>query len=620
MYKNESEEILQEKFLQYLEDNIVLFDGGMGTEIYDRGYFINKCYDAVTLESPDLIKKIHTEYIEAGADVIETNAFGANRDKLQKYGYAENTEKINRQGVEVAQEAAEDEAWIAGAVGPMRDRLAPIGDIAQEESRDIFRQQIGSLIEAGVDLIILETFNDLDELFIPLQVAKEIQNDIPVIAQMTLTRGGKSIYGHTPEIIANKLSESAADVIGLNCTVGPRKMLSAVEKMVGLTDKPISVMPNAGLPQKVDGRNIYMSSPEYIAEYSRRFVRVGAKVIGGCCGTNPEHIREISKFIKSISPRKKEPASKKKEKEEIQVEPIPMEKKSKFAHKIANGKFVKSVELVPPSGTDITQAEKTAKVLKKHDIDTVNIPDGPRAMTKMGATYLAKIFIDEVGIEPILHYTARDKNMLGIISDLLGIQAIGIKNMLLITGDPPKMGDYPDATAVFDIDSIGLISIADKMNHGIDMGGNSIGKPTEYFIGAGVNPAPVNMEEEMEHFERKVEAGAEYAITQPIFDVDKFKDFLDRIDHLDIPIIAGVWPLVSTKNAEFMNNELPEVTVSEKIMEKMKATSSKEEARQTGIKIAQETIMEIKDFIAGVEVSMPFGKVEYPLKVLEVLD
>ncbi|MCF7885442.1 MAG: bifunctional homocysteine S-methyltransferase/methylenetetrahydrofolate reductase [Candidatus Marinimicrobia bacterium] len=610
---------MEKDFLERLENNIVLFDGGMGTEIYDRGFFINKSYDAVTLKSPEIVREIHQNYIDAGADVIETNTFGANRDKLEKYGLEEKIEEINRRGAELALETACNKVWVAGSVGPLRRRLEPIGELTEKEVYDIFRQQIGTLIKTGVDLIILETFTDLQELLIAIKVVKEIKN-IPIISQMTINQDGKSFYGHPIEVITETLDSSQTDIIGLNCTIGPRKMLPAIEKMVHLTDKPISVLPNAGFPQKVEGRNIYLSSPEYMAEYARRFVQAGARIVGGCCGTKPDHIREMAKYVKSIEISPEKIKVETVHKEDERCAPVETERKSNFASKIVNGEFTVSLELVPPAGVNVTKVLDSARELSKYDIDTINIPDGPRALTRMGAIYLAKLFIDEVGIEPILHYTARDKNLLGILSDFLGIQAIGIRNMLLITGDPPKMGDYPDATAVFDIDSIGLISILDNMNHGVDLGGNSIGKPTEYFVGAGVNPVAINMEEELNRFEKKVEAGAEYAITQPIFDVEAFNNFLDRIKHLDIPIIAGVWPLVSVKNAEFMNNELPEVTISQELMNRMKNTKTKDEALATGIQIAQETIQAIKDKVAGVQVSVPFGNIDYPLKVLEVLD
>ncbi|MCK4296489.1 MAG: methylenetetrahydrofolate reductase, partial [Candidatus Marinimicrobia bacterium] len=341
--------------------------------------------------------------------------------------------------------------------------------------------------------------------------------------------------------------------------------------------------------------------------------------IGGCCGTTPEHIRAMRDAIQSVVPHKREIKIKVTRKAEIEFKPTEIEKKSKFALKIANHKFVKTVELVPPKGIDTSEAVSITKLLKKKCIDAVNIPDGPRALSRMGAIYLSKIIIDKVGVEPILHYTCRDRNLLGIMSDLLGIHAIGIRNILLITGDPPKMGDYPDATAVFDIDSIGLTNVVNNLNHGVDLGGNPIGQPTEYFIGVGVNPGAIDLDYELRRFEWKVKAGAEFAITQPVFDTEIFFDFLEKIKGMNIPIIAGIWPLVSLRNAEFMNNEVPGAKVPEYIMEKMRATKTKSEALKVGLNIAHETIRQIYLKVAGVQVSMPFGNVDYPLKVLEVI-
>ena len=436
---------------------------------------------------------------------------------------------------------------------------------------------------------------------------------------MTIGDDGNSLYGTTPEHFAKRLSEWGSDVVGINCSVGPQIMLIALEKMVKVADKPISIQPNAGVPRNIEGRNIYLVSAEYMAEYTKRFIQTGAKIIGGCCGTTPEHIRAMRDAIQSVVPHKREIKIKVTRKAEIEFKPTEIEKKSKFALKIANHKFVKTVELVPPKGIDTSEAVSITKLLKKKCIDAVNIPDGPRALSRMGAIYLSKIIIDKVGVEPILHYTCRDRNLLGIMSDLLGIHAIGIRNILLITGDPPKMGDYPDATAVFDIDSIGLTNVVNSLNHGIDLGGNPIGQPTEYFIGVGVNPGAIDLEYELRRFEWKVKAGAEFAITQPVFDTEIFFNFLEKIKGMDIPIIAGIWPLVSLRNAEFMNNEVPGAKVPEYIMEKMRATKTKSEALKVGLNIAHETIRQIYLKVAGVQVSMPFGNVDYPLKVLEVI-
>jgi len=605
-------------FLEYLKDNIVLFDGAMGTMLYSRGIFINQCFDEVNLKKPNLVKQIHLEYVQAGADVIETNTFGANRFKLGKFGLVDSLYEINRKGAEIAREIAGSEVWVAGSVGPLGVKIEPIGPVSIQEAREAFTEQIKALVDGGVDIIILETFYDLHEIEQALLAAKEVAS-LPVVAQMTIDEEGKTLFGTGAEYFTKKLDELGADIIGVNCSVGPQPMLDAIEKMVKVTNKPVSVQPNAGIPRNVDGRNIYLVSPEYMAEYAKRYVMVGAKVIGGCCGTTPEHIKEMRKAIQSLVPRKRHFYVKVEPEEHKGLEPIPQEKRSSFARKIKEGKFVVTIEMVPPHGTDVSKEIKKAKILKEHGIDAINIPDGPRAMSRMGAVYLAKILMDNVGIEPVLHYTCRDKNLLGIMSDLLGIEAVGIRNLLIITGDPPKMGDYPDATAVFDVDSIGLVNIVKNLNQGVDIGGNPIGTQTKYFFGVGVNPGAVSIEYELKRFEWKVKAGAEFAITQPVFDLDTFYNFYRKVEGFKIPIIAGIWPLVSYKNAEFLNNEIPGISIPDRIMEKMRKARTKEEALQIGIDEAKFILRELRNLVNGVQISMPFGKVDYPLRVLEAL-
>jgi len=397
--------------------------------------------------------------------------------------------------------------------------------------------------------------------------------------------------------------------------------------MRGVTDKPLSAQPNAGLPRDVQGRQFYMGSPEYMAEFSRRFVQVGAKFVGGCCGTTPTHIKLIADGIRSISPRQSISEARRQIVDVVEMTPedvqvVPAEERSRWGRKIANGEFVTSVEVLPPKGCDAQKTLDSIRLLKEAGVDGVNIPDGPRAQTRMSAQATAVLVEREIGIEAVLHYCCRDRNLLGMMSDLLGAAALGLHNLLLITGDPPKMGPYPDATAVFDIDAIGLTNMVNKLNHGVDIGNNPIGKPTAFSIGVGVNPGAVNMEEELRRFEWKVEAGAEYAITQPVFDTDQLKRFLKMIEHVRIPIVAGIWPLVSFRNAEFLHNEVPGVNVTPEILERMRVASEKgkEEAREEGIMIARESLHEVRDDIQGVQVSAPFGNVNYALRVFEVLD
>ena len=607
-------------------DHVYLFDGAMGTRLYDKGVYINRSYDELNLAAPDLVREVHEEYVGAGADIIETNTFGATRHHLQSYGLESKLYDINVAAVRLAREAAGERVLVAGAIGPPGLRIEPYGPTSFDEAKGLYKEQVEALLEGGVDLFVLETFSDLSVIEQALRAVKELC-DLPIVAQMTIQADVKTSFGTAPEVFTRKLDELGADVIGLNCGMGPTHVLHALEEMRGATDKPLSAQPNAGLPRDVQGRQFYMGSPEYMAEFSRRFVQSGAKFVGGCCGTTPTHIKLISSAIRADSPRQtakafvKQPATVAELKpEDVQV--VPAEERSNWARKIVRGEFVTSVEVLPPKGCDAEKTLDSIRLLKQAGVDGVNIPDGPRAQTRMSAQATAVLVEREIGIEAVLHYCCRDRNLLGMMSDLLGAAALGLHNLLIITGDPPKMGPYPDATAVFDIDSIGLTNMANKLNHGLDLGNNPIGKPTAFSIGVGVNPGAVNMEEEVKRFEWKVEAGAEYAITQPVFDTEQLKRFLDLISHVRIPIIAGIWPLISYRNAEFMHNEVPGVNVTPEILERMRIASEKdkETAREEGIAIARESLVEVRDIIQGVQVSAPFGNVKYALQVFEVLD
>lgn len=608
-------------------DRIYVFDGAVGTRLYDKGVYINRSYDELNLTNPDLVREVHEEYVAAGADIIETNTFGATRHKLQPYGLESKLREINIAAVKLAREAAGEKVFVAGAIGPLGLRLEPFGPTSFDEAREMYKEQVEALLEGGVDLFILETFSELPLIEQAIRAVREL-TDLPIIAQMTIQMDGKTLYGDTPEHFTQKLDELGVDVIGLNCGMGPNHLLNALEKMRSVTSKPLSAQPNAGLPRDVQGRQFYMGSPEYMAEFSRRFVQVGAKFVGGCCGTTPTHIKLIADGIRSISPRvtaravlKNEPVTISELKpDDVQV--VPPEERSRWSAKIARGEFVTSVEVLPPKGCDAQKTLDSIRLLKEAGVDGVNIPDGPRAQTRMSAQATAVLVEREIGIEAVLHYCCRDRNLLGMMSDLLGAAALGLHNLLLITGDPPKMGPYPDATAVFDIDAIGLTNMVNKLNHGLDLGNNPIGRPTAFSIGVGVNPGAVNMEEEIKRFEWKVEAGAEYAITQPVFDTAQLKRFLDMISHVRIPIIAGIWPLISFRNAEFLHNEVPGVEVTPEILERMRVASDKgkEEAREEGINIARESLLEVRDVIQGVQVSAPFGNVKYALQVFEALD
>lgn len=621
--QNESQP-LRDALLKRLLDPeaLVVFDGAMGTMIYARGVFINQCYDELSVRAPDLIRGIHEDYIRAGAEVIETNTFGANRLKLQQHGLSEEVQSINAGAARLARDAAGESVLVAGAVGPLGVRLEPYGPTSREDARMIFAEQMRALKEGGADLFILETFSDLDELVQAIAAARDVDRAMPVIAQVAINADGVTAYGATPEDIATTLDAAGADVIGLNCSVGPQTILEAIEKMAPITTRKLSAQPNAGMPRDVGGRTMYMASPEYMSSYARHLVVAGAKLIGGCCGTTPEHIREIAEGVRPLAPRSGRTS--RATVAHIGVgshatgaQPIPFPERSRWSARLAAGEFVTSIELVPPRGVDASKLLRDAVLLREAGVDAINVPDGPRAQSRMGAVLTSVLIEQNARIETVTHYCCRDRNLLGMLSDLLGASAVGLRNVLLITGDPPKMGPYPSATAVFDIDSIGLTNLVSQLNRGLDPGGNAIGEPTRFVIGVGVNPASPDHDNERRRFEWKVEAGAEYAITQPVFDARQLETFLRSVESLKIPVVAGIWPLVSVRNAEFLANEVPGVTVPDEVISRMRRANavSKEHAVQEGIAIAREMLERVRPVVAGVQVSAPFGKAELALEV-----
>ena len=607
-------------------DQITVFDGAMGTMLYAKGVYINLSYDELNLTNPDLVREVYEEYVRAGAEVIETNTFGATAPHLQQFGLEGNLRLINVAAARLAREAAGERAYVAGAVGPLGLRIEPYGPTSFDEAKDLFKGQIAALLEGGVDLFVLETFSDVSEIRQAIRAVRELC-DLPIVTQMTILPDGNTSFGTTPEVFTTRLDEWGADVIGLNCGVGPAIVLTAIEKMRVLTDKKLCAQPNAGLPRDVQGRQFYMCSPEYMAKYAKRLIQAGVKMVGGCCGTTPAHIKMITDAVRAVSPRKSRVFLKSEQPARVEeltpadIRVVPPEERSNWGRMITNGEFVTTVEVLPPKGCDAKKTLDQIRLLKEVGVNAVNIPDGPRAQTRMSAQATALLVEREIGLEAVLHYCCRDRNLLGMMSDLLGAAALGLRNLLLITGDPPKMGPYPDATAVFDIDSIGLTNMVNKLNHGLDLGNNPIGCPTSFCIGVGVNPGAINLEEEIKRFEYKVEAGAEYAITQPVFDVAQLRDFLKLIEHVRIPVIAGIWPLVSYRNAEFLHNEVPGVRVTTSIMERMRRASDvgKEAARDEGLQIARESLLEVRDLIQGVQVSAPFNNVRYALEVFEAL-
>jgi homocysteine S-methyltransferase len=605
-------------FREYAKNNIVLIDGAMGTELYNRGVFINRCFDELNLTDPKLIQTIHGEYADAGADVLETNTFGANRLKLQKFGLADQLVEINQKAVELARNAAGDTLYVAGAIGPLGCRLEPFGALSKEEAQNLFKEQAIALAGADIDLFILETFTEVEELEQAVLAVKQIST-LPVIAMMAINRDGTAVSGTPPKLFAEKMNTWDVDAVGLNCA-GPQLLLETLEYLVPKISHDMVVMPNAGTPRNVENRWLYMASPEYMAEYAKRFIGAGAKIIGGCCGTGPSYIHAMRNAIKATMPGQNMfHAPEHFTEEEITVEVIPQKEKSKFAHKLHQKEFVVSVELTPPKSPSLTKIIKAAQEMKEIGVDAINIPDGPRASSRVSPLAAAVIIEREAKIETVLHYCCRDRNLLGMQSDLLGAYSLGLQNVLIITGDPPKLGDYPDATAVFDVDAIGLTNMVYGLNHGRDIGGNKVDPPTGFLTGVGLNPGALDIEKEIKRFEWKVKAGAEFAITQPVFDPQQLKSFLDRISHVRIPIIAGIWPLVSLKNAEFMNNEVPGVHVPEEIMERMRQAPDRDSQRNVGVEVAIEILQAVRPMIEGVQISAPFGRVAVVKRVLSSL-
>lgn len=612
-------------FDRLVGERVLIGDGAMGSMLYQQGVFLNRCFDELNISDPNLVKKVHGSYVESGVDLIETNTFGANRLKLSKFGSAREVTQINQAGVRLAREVAKDSILVAGSMGPLGGDLVGHGPITAQEARQVFEEQGRALIEAGVDLLMLETFSNTEELLIAIGALAGL-GDVPIVAQMTVGENHETIYGERiDQAIARIAREPAVAAVGLNCSVGPSGMLSSLELIRHVTDKPIAVQPNAGMPRRVEGRQLYMCTPEYMAEYAKRFFEMGARIIGGCCGTTPDHIREIVRAVRSISKaatqgslptvtavhQAAKPALK---------EPQPLATRSRFGAKLAAGEAVAMVEITPPRGVDVMAVVEKAKQCAGAGVDAINIPDGPRASSRLSPLVTAVRIQEKAGIEAILHFCCRDRNLIGMQSDILGASAIGVRNLLIITGDPPKLGEYPSATGVFDMDSIALTTVVRNLNRGVDIGGNGIDPTTSLVIGVGANPVASDLDREIERFRQKVLAGAEFAVTQPVFDPECLFRFLDAIEGSRIPIIAGIWPFTSFKNAEFMANEVPGVVVPPALLDRMSRATTKEHGRALGIEIAQELVAKIKDAVAGFAVSAPFGNVGTALAVLGKVD
>ena len=606
-------------FLEELDKRVLVCDGAMGTMLYARGIFLNRSFDELNLTQPDLVAEVHKEYARAGADVIETNTFGANRVKLGAFGLADRVHAINLQGAKIARHGARDQGYVAGAIGPLGVRIEPWGKTGVDEAEEYFREQVRALCEGGVDLFILETFRDVNEIGAAIKAVRSVCN-LPIVAQMTTEEDGNSLDGVAPETFVPDLERLGADVVGLNCSVGPAAMLETLERMARVAHVKLAAQPNAGKPREIEGRNLYLCSPDYMASYARRFINTGVRLVGGCCGTTPEHIRAIKAAVRSMAPggaRPKEAPARPAPEAVLEVQVVPREAKSRMANTLARGGFIVSVELTPPRGFDTETMIDHARRLKIRGVDLVNIPDSPRASARMSALAGAILVQQQAGVETILHYACRDRNLMAMQSDLLGAHAMGVRNVLLVTGEPPKVGDYPDATAVGDVDSIGLANLVSSLNAGVDIGGQPIGRATAFHIGVAVNPGALNLEEELRRFAYKVEAGAEFAITQPVFDPQEFREFVGRIRAHAIPVIAGIMPLESARHAEFLANEVPGIRVPEALLERMRRADGEGRAADEGMAIAREIAAAIRPLVQGLQISTAPRAIDMALGVID---
>ena len=602
-------------FLDALDSRVLVCDGAMGTLLYAQGVFINRCFDALNLTDPSRVSAVHDEYVRAGADVIETNTFGANRIKLRSFGLADQMREINRAGAQLARKAAGKNVYVAGAIGPLGLRIEPWGKTAADEAEAYFREQAEALVEGGVDLLMLETFRDLNEIVAAIAAVKR-SCALPIVAQMTIEDEGNSLDGTPPEQFVPALQAAGADVIGINCSIGPAHMLEALERMAGLTPARLSAQPNAGRPRDIEGRTLYLTSPEYMASYARRFASARVRLVGGCCGTTPEHIMQIKAALTSGSTARSPVAVATPAQPAPVVTTIPRAEKSYLANALARRRWVTVVELVPPRGHSSEEAIEQARAARVKGVDAVLIPDGQTG-PRLSALSLAVLIQQRTGIETVLQCSARDRGLLDLQSDLLGAHAMGVRNVVLVTGDVPLVGDYSDATAVVDVDSIGLLNAVSRFNHGTDVGGQSIGQPTAFNIGVTLNPGAEDLDREMRRFEYKLEAGADFVVTRPVFDSRSFDRVAKRLEDAKLPVLLGLRPLDSVLDAEWMANEMPGSQIPDGVLDRMRRAQSPEAAAAEGIAIARDLYAGLRERVQGVLVTALPGRIDRALDILE---
>jgi methionine synthase / methylenetetrahydrofolate reductase(NADPH) len=605
-------------FLEALDERVLIGDGATGTMLYAKGIFLNRCFDDLNLTQPDLVAEIHQAYVRAGADIVETNTFGANRVKLATFGLEARLHAINAQGARIARHAAREAAYVAGAMGPLGIRVEPWGKTGLDEAEAFFREQAQALVDGGVDLFMLETFRDVPELGAAIRAVRSV-SDRPIVAQLTTGDDGNTLDGTPPEQFTPQLAGLGADIIGLNCSVGPAVMLETIERMAAVTNARLATQPNAGRPRDVEGRNIYLSSPEYMASYARRFINAGVKLVGGCCGTTPEHIRHIKLAARAITSTAKSTARVTRPVAPAPVEdvtPVARPDKSRLACQLARGKFVVSVELAPPRGFATDAIIEQARLLRIRGIDAITIPDQIGGGARMSPLALAVLVEQAAGIETILQQSCRDHRLLTLQSDLLGAHAMGVRNLLLVTGEPLRRSDYDDVTSVLEVDSVGLTNAVTRLNQGIDIGGQAIGRPTAFHTGVMANPAAISLDDEVRRFFYKVEAGAEFAVTRPIYDVADLELFLKRTEAARVPVIVGIRPFDSLRQAEWLANEVPNIRVPDALVERMRRAELDGRALDEGIAIAREIAEAVRPLANGLQITPPTGRAALAVDVL----
>ncbi len=608
------------RFLERLGEGVLVADGAMGTQIYERGVFINRCFDELCVSSPDMIREIHAAYVAAGAELLETNTFGANRARLVGHGLEDRVAEINRAGARLAREAAGERAWVGGSMGPIGVTGQVAGGYDADDMRGIFAEQAEALLEGGVDLLVVETIPSLIEMEAALGAIRALDGAVPVVAMMSFTEEGLTQSGDRPEEVVRRLAGRGADVVGANCSVGPRPMLDCLVRMEGGNGALLAAMPNAGLPQSVEGRLIYMAGPEYFGKYAKRFVQAGVRLLGGCCGTTPEHVRTMVHSVQRYAPRTGVTVI-----EELETEPAgpvisrPDVRPTTLARRLAEGRFVVSVELTPPTSADLRSLVDAVRGIAEAGVDAVNIPEYARISPRVTPLAIARVLRDHVPIETIIHYCCRDRNLYGMQADLMAAHALDVRDVLIITGDPPKAGEYAVPTAVFDVDAIGLVSVASRLTRGLDAAGKATGVPLDLHVGVGVNPGAVDRALEVERFHRKIEAGARFAMSQPIFDSRDLADFLAELGPLPIPVLAGILPLHSFRNAEFLHNEVPGMRIPEPVRERMRRVVDRRAAAAEGVDIAREALAAVMDLpgVQGAYLMPPFGHYQMALEVLD---